>query len=89
MGIAVGSTVSGHVVVITGGGTGIGAAVAERYAAEGAHVVVVGRRPEPLRAVADAVGAHPIVADAADTASAQAAVAEAVSYTHLTLPTKA
>lgn len=79
MGIALGSTVSGHVVVITGGGTGIGAAVAERYAAEGAHVVVVGRRPEPLRAVADAVGAHPIVADAADTASAQAAVAEVLA----------
>ncbi|KQR49348.1 3-oxoacyl-ACP reductase [Microbacterium sp. Leaf161] len=79
MGIAVGSTVSGRVVVITGGGTGIGAAVAERYAAEGAHVVVVGRRPEPLRAVADAVGAHPIVADAADTASAQAAVAEVLA----------
>lgn len=79
MGIAVGSTVSGRVVVITGGGTGIGAAIAERYAAEGAHVIVVGRRPEPLRAVADAVGAHPIIADAADTASAQAAVAEVLS----------
>lgn len=79
MGIAVGSTVSGRVIVITGGGTGIGAAIAERYAAEGAHVVVVGRRPEPLRAVADAVGAHPIIADAADTASAQAAVAEVLA----------
>ncbi|MEV7798619.1 SDR family oxidoreductase [Microbacterium foliorum] len=79
MGIAVGSTVSGRVVVITGGGTGIGAAIAERYAAEGAHVVVVGRRPEPLRAVADAVGAHPVIADAADTASAQAAVAEVLA----------
>ena len=40
---------------------------------------MVGRRPEPLRAVADAVGAHPIVADAADTASAQAAVAEVLA----------
>jgi NAD(P)-dependent dehydrogenase (short-subunit alcohol dehydrogenase family) len=79
MGIAVGSTVTGRVVVITGGGTGIGAAIAERYAAEGAHVVVVGRRPEPLRAVADAVGAHAIVADAADTASARAAVAEVLA----------
>lgn len=70
-----GAGVAGKVVLITGGGTGIGAAIAERYAAEGAHVVVVGRRPEPLDAVASAVGAVPIVADAADTSAARAAVA--------------
>ncbi|GAA1238442.1 NAD(P)-dependent dehydrogenase (short-subunit alcohol dehydrogenase family) [Microbacterium phyllosphaerae] len=79
MGHTVGSTVAGRVIVITGGGTGIGAAIAERYAAEGAHVVVVGRRIGPLRAVEAAVGAHPIVADAADTASAKAAVAEVLA----------
>ena len=79
MGITVGSSVSGRVVVITGGGTGIGAAIAERYAAEGAHVVVVGRRAEPLHEVERAVGAVPVIADAADTASAQAAVAEVLA----------
>lgn len=79
MGAVVGSTVSGRVVVITGGGTGIGAAIAERYAAEGAHVVVVGRRPEPLHEVERAVGALPIIADAADTASAKAAVADVLA----------
>lgn len=68
--------VAGRVVVITGGGTGIGAAIAERYAAEGAHVVVVGRRREPLEEVAARTGATPIVADAANGASARAAVAE-------------
>ncbi len=76
----IGSSVAGRVVVITGGGTGIGAAIAERYAAEGAHVVVVGRRAEPLQAVERAVGARAILADAADTASAQAAVAEVLAH---------
>jgi meso-butanediol dehydrogenase / (S,S)-butanediol dehydrogenase / diacetyl reductase len=78
MGFA-GASVSGRVVVITGGGTGIGAAIAERFAAEGAHVVVVGRRREPLEQVAREVGAVPVVADAADGAEARAAVEAVLS----------
>lgn len=67
-----------QVVLITGGGTGIGAAIAERYAAEGAHVAIVGRRPEPLQDVAARIGAFPIVADAADAAAARLAVQSVV-----------
>ncbi len=74
-----GSSVAGKVVVVTGGGTGIGAAIAERFAAEGAHVVVVGRRREPLDEVAAAVGAVPIVADAADAADARGVVDEVLT----------
>jgi NAD(P)-dependent dehydrogenase (short-subunit alcohol dehydrogenase family) len=44
------------VVLITGGGTGIGRAAAELFVAEGAHVVVTGRRAEPLQELAEA---HP------------------------------
>lgn len=39
---------SGKVAVVTGGGTGIGQGAAIALAAEGAKVMVLGRRPEPL-----------------------------------------
>jgi NAD(P)-dependent dehydrogenase (short-subunit alcohol dehydrogenase family) len=42
----------GRVALITGGGTGIGAAIARRLAAGGAAVAIVGRRPGPLEEVA-------------------------------------
>lgn len=42
------------VVVITGGATGIGKAMADRFGAEGAHVILAARREDRLReAVAD------------------------------------
>ena len=44
------------VVLVTGGGTGIGAAIAARAAADGWQVVITGRRREPLEAVS---AAHP------------------------------
>ena len=52
--------------LITGGGTGIGAATARRLASEGANIVLVGRRKEPLAAVAAETNAMIIAADAAD-----------------------
>jgi len=43
---------NGRRVLITGGGTGQGADLAHTFAAEGADVVIAGRRREPLDAVA-------------------------------------
>ncbi|MFJ8476660.1 SDR family NAD(P)-dependent oxidoreductase [Kitasatospora sp. NPDC094011] len=47
---------TGRVVVVTGAGTGIGRETARAFAAEGARVVAVGRRAEPL---AETAAAHP------------------------------
>jgi NAD(P)-dependent dehydrogenase (short-subunit alcohol dehydrogenase family) len=44
---------SGKVALVTGGGSGIGRAIALRYAAGGGDVVVLGRRTEPLEETAD------------------------------------
>jgi glucose 1-dehydrogenase len=42
----------GHVAIITGGSSGIGLAIAERLAADGASVVIIARRAGPLEAAA-------------------------------------
>ncbi|MFG2848315.1 SDR family NAD(P)-dependent oxidoreductase, partial [Kitasatospora sp. NPDC048296] len=55
-----------RVVIVTGGGTGIGAATARLLRAAGHHVVVSGRRPDPLRRVAEESGALAHPADIGD-----------------------
>lgn len=47
----------GRIAWITGAGTGIGAATAERFAREGATVILTGRRSAPLEAVAERIRA--------------------------------
>ncbi|MFI1016587.1 SDR family NAD(P)-dependent oxidoreductase [Streptomyces sp. NPDC020965] len=50
-------------ILITGGGTGIGRAIAEHFTAQGESVIVTGRRSGPLQDVADAIGARALVCD--------------------------
>ncbi len=45
----------GRIALVTGGGTGIGRAIAERFAAEGAHVWITGRRAEKLAETVSAI----------------------------------
>ena len=49
-------SVDGRHVVVTGGGTGVGRAIAETMAHAGAKVTVMGRREGPLREVAKLAG---------------------------------
>jgi NAD(P)-dependent dehydrogenase (short-subunit alcohol dehydrogenase family) len=65
--------------LITGGGTGIGAAIARRLAADGYQVCISGRRLEPLEALAAELDCAYVSADATLPADAERAVAEAVS----------
>jgi NAD(P)-dependent dehydrogenase (short-subunit alcohol dehydrogenase family) len=67
-----------RVAVVTGGGSGIGAAIARRFAAEGAQVVVTGRRRELLEHVAADIGGLAVPGDAADPAHATEVVRAAV-----------
>ena len=63
----------GRVAVVTGGGTGIGRAIAIGLAEAGAAVVLAGRRPEPLdlvRSEIDAAGGRSIAVPADVTVDA-------------------
>ncbi|HBZ43281.1 MAG TPA: 3-oxoacyl-ACP reductase [Maritimibacter sp.] len=59
---------TGKTAIITGAGTGIGAAIAERFTAEGGNVILTGRRAEPIEAVAARTGGMAVAGDASDSA---------------------
>lgn len=68
----------GKHALITGGGTGIGAAIAQALAGEGAAVSLVGRRPEPLEVAAKGLPkAAAIAADITKQADCNAMVGAA------------
>lgn len=68
---------AGKTALITGAGTGIGAAVAQRLADEGGQVILMGRRADPLEAVATRMGGTVFTGDASSSADNAKAVAMA------------
>jgi 3-oxoacyl-[acyl-carrier protein] reductase len=73
-----GARLEGKIALVTGGGSGIGRAIAVRFAEEGARVVVNDIRRETAEATARAIGgqARAIAADVADSAAVRAMVDE-------------
>lgn len=62
--------------LITGASAGFGAAIARRFSADGAKLVLVGRRGDRLRALADELGGcHVLVLDVRDRAAVAAGIA--------------
>ena len=64
--------------LVTGGGRGIGLAIAEKLAGEGMRLTLVGRDRARLDAAAKLLKAHAIAADVADAKAVERAHAEAV-----------
>ena len=74
--------IHGMSVLITGGGSGLGEAVARLFAARGAYVTISGRRPEKIQAVAASIGplCQAVVGDVANAEDREQMVAAAVAH---------
>lgn len=71
-------SLTGKRVLVTGGGSGVGAALAQGFAAAGAEVVIAGRRQDALdRVAAGQAGLRAIAVDVTDEAGVARLFAEA------------
>jgi len=70
---------AGRVAVVTGGASGIGKAMAARFAAAGMRVVIADVEEGPLGATADELGVVAVRTDVSDAASVQALADEVVA----------
>ena len=66
-------------MLVTGGSTGLGAAMAAAFAAAGGRVAILARSRDKLERVAETTGAFPFAVDVGDGAAVNHAVAAAVN----------
>lgn len=71
---------SGCIALVTGGGSGLGAATARHFATSGAMVAVLDFNADGAKAVADEIGGLALQADVSDEAAVSAAFETAVSH---------
>jgi NAD(P)-dependent dehydrogenase (short-subunit alcohol dehydrogenase family) len=74
--------VRGMSILVTGGGSGLGAGMARRFVALGARVTICGRRADKLQAVAAELGGscQPVTADIANAADRARLIEAAVAH---------
>ncbi len=70
---------TGHVAVVTGGGSGIGRGVAQGLAAFGAKVAIWERNPETAKAAGDEVGGLGLTVDVRESSEVDAALARTIA----------
>lgn len=71
---------SGCIALVTGGGSGLGAATARHFAASGAKVAVLDFNAEGAKAVADEIGGLALQADVSDEVAVSAAFETAITH---------
>jgi NAD(P)-dependent dehydrogenase (short-subunit alcohol dehydrogenase family) len=70
---------TGQTAIVTGAATGLGEAIARRFAAAGATVAVADRDEKGAVSVAADIGGFPLLVDITDDASVRAAVAQVMA----------
>lgn len=68
---------SGRKIIVTGGGKGLGAAMATKFVSEGALVLISGRNENTLRSTADRIGCKYLTLDMQNTAELDDFIGEA------------
>ena len=70
---------SGKNIIVTGGGRGLGAAIAEKFVKEGAHVLIAGRNEENLQITSCRIGCQYLTLDVTDVDSFEMFIEKAES----------